>query len=668
MTSLEPPQQPQQTPSLPLAASPVATLAATGCAVRPAEQVVGRKRLVVVRAAVVVGAYAIVSVELLSAVGLLNRAGVCVVWLVGLIAAAAGSMVWYRRGAPIPQRSKWSGLGLVEWLVVAGLALLAAGTLVIALAAEPNNVDSQAYHLPKVEQWVANGSVGMYPTNVFQQAALAPGAEYLLLHLRLMTGGDGLYNLIQWGGALLCAIAVSRVAAQLGAGRLGQLTSAFIIATTPMVVLQATSTQTDLVAAAWSACAATLAVDAAWNRFRAVDVPLLGGALGLAMMTKSTGVVAGGLVVALWFVVRAWRVRSARAAARLAGAALGVAAVAFVITGPFLTRVTVTYGNPLGPPIVRGLSMQRHDLPTLTVNAAGLVQTATLVPNAEVNDLTARAVKRLARTLHFDVGDLKTSLGPAYPVNYNGPDEDSAPSPLPIAAVVTGLTYCLLARRRDPRIVGYALTSIAVAVAFVATVKWQMFANRLFLPTLAVAAPLVGPAVDALARRARTALLRAVVTVGLVLAVVVAGFGGINTVLFGTPRALYGPPSVLTLDPWQTRFARSPMYRADYEWAAATVRASGARRIGMADFDGYEYPLWPLLPGRHLVSLMSDVPGHPAPPPTSVDAIVCLIPGEPLDCASHVPPGWTLQSRTYIAVALPPAGYHAQPTGRADGQ
>ncbi|MGC9666974.1 hypothetical protein ACNTMW_10520 [Planosporangium sp. 12N6] len=647
--------------ALALATLPVATVAATTYALRPTDQVVGRERLAVIRAAVVVGAYAILSNELLSAIGMLNRTGASIVWLVGLVAAAAGAMIRYRRGAPARDRLTWSGLGLVEWLVIAGLTLFAAGTLLIALVAEPNNVDSQAYHLPKVEQWVRNGSVGMYPTNVFQQAALAPGAEYLLLHLRLLTGGDGLYNLIQWGGALLCALAVSRVAAQLGAGRMGQLASAFLIVSTPMTLLQATSTQTDLVAAAWAACAATLAVDAAWNRMSAWDVPLLGGALGLAILTKSTGMVAGGLAVALWFVARAWRVRSTRSAAKLAGVAVAVAAIAFAINAPFLTRMTVTYGHPLGPEVVRHHAMQRHDPVALVVNAARMAQTATMVPNLKVDDLTARAVTRFARALHVDVGDQTITLGPSFPAYYAGEDEDSAPFPVQVVALTAGLVYCLVRRWRDPRILGYALTCVAVAIGFVATLKWQLYINRLVLPGLATAAPLVGVAVDALARHARAALPRVVATAGLILAVVVAGIGGAHTLLFGTPRPLYGPQSVLTTDPLETRFARSPRAESDYLWAASTVKAAGAHRIGMADLDGYEYPLWLLFKDRDVVSLKSTVPGHPAPSPTTVDAVVCLIPEQPLDCASFVPPGWTVEFRTYTAVALPPSGYRPQP-------
>ena len=133
--------------------------------------------------------------------------------------------------------------------------------LLVALLAEPNNFDSQTYHLPKVEHWVAQGGLDFWPTAIHRQVTIPPGAEYLLLHLRLLTGGDALHNLVQWAAGVVCLLAAARITAQLGGGRRAQLLTAFVLATTPMVVLQATSTQTDLVCAAWVACAATLALD-----------------------------------------------------------------------------------------------------------------------------------------------------------------------------------------------------------------------------------------------------------------------------------------------------------------------------------------------------------------------------------------------------------------------
>ncbi|MEK8108901.1 phospholipid carrier-dependent glycosyltransferase [Micromonospora sp. M12] len=180
---------------------------------------------------------------------------------------------------------------------VGGLVLL---ELLVALLAEPNNFDSQTYHLPKVEHWVAQGDLDFWPTAIHRQVTIPPGAEYLLLHLRLLTGGDHLYNLVQWAAGVVCVPVAARITAQLGGGRRAQLLTAFVLASTPMVVLQATSTQTDLICAAWVACVATVVLDGLRRRTGWGTVLALGAATGLTALTKTSGLIAVGPLLVLW--------------------------------------------------------------------------------------------------------------------------------------------------------------------------------------------------------------------------------------------------------------------------------------------------------------------------------------------------------------------------------
>jgi hypothetical protein len=429
-----------------------------------------------------------------------------------------------------------------------------------------------------------------------------------------------------------------------------------------MVVLQASSTQTDLVASMWAVATATFALDALSGPSRLTGALLLGAAAGLTQETKATGALAAWPMVALWLVVRAWRAmrprparESVRSAGRLAGSVAAMVAVAAVIAGPFLVRLTVAYHNPLGPPIVRDHSMQRHDPPALLVNAARLAQTVTLVPWLSVNGYTTMTVQHLAASVHVDPSDPAiTEIWP-YPLpRYAGPDEDLASFPLQVAAGTLGVGYALIARWRDRRVLGYTLACLAVVAAFVVDLKWQWYANRLLLPALAVTMPLAGLAAEALVRRAHR-VSRTIATVVLLVAVVVAGNGAIRAVVFGRPRALVGDESVLTRTGWQMLFFRMPTWQADYDWARDVVVASGAHRIGFVInyTTRYEYPLWVMFRGRQLVSMASTVPGHPAPPGSSVDAIVCELPGPPY-CVTVMPPGWSLQEHGHLAVALRP--------------
>ncbi|MEV6811165.1 hypothetical protein [Micromonospora sp. NPDC051296] len=559
---------------------------------------------------------------------------------------------------------------------VGGLLLV---ELLIALLAAPNNFDSQTYHLPKVERWVAQGDLSFWATAIHRQVTIPPGAEYLLLHLRLFTGGDALYNLVQWGAGLGCLLAVSRVTAQLGGGRRAQLLTVFVLATTPMVTLQATSTQTDLVCAAWVACAATLALDGLRRRAGVADLLALGAAAGLTALTKTSGLLAVGPLLVLWglgqlrlaYADRPTRRRIPLAGtARTVGTSMLILLVAATVVGPFLGRVNAEFGHPLGPPRLReSVPMERHDPPSVLVNALRIGHTALDTPLAPLRQVTAAAITGVAGLVGVDPQDRAITFGQeTFPEPSWYPDEDRVAFPL---AGTLALIAAVAAVRRPSRINpdsagalrAYALTVAIAVLLHTAMIKWQPWGNRLVLYALAVSVPLAGLWLDALLRRsgrpAGTAG-RGRRPVALTLAVTVlatCALAGVLAVSYGFPRRLVGAGSVFTTAEWETRFLRRPQWAEEYRWAADAVRAADARRIGLSQRnDDWEYPWWLLLrdaDGKppELLALQSVLPDRPAADPTSVDAILC-VGSRPL-CAELVPPDWRLEFRSYVGYALP---------------
>src|SRR5438270_11688749 len=219
---------------LPLGLLPALVTALVAYAVRPEAPVVGALRLAAVRAAVIVGAVAAALVEALSAVRALTPPVLAVAWSSALVLASAAASVRYRRDGerPVVPRPR---LNRPEKILVVAVAGLMLAELVVALVSPPNNYDSQTYHLPKIEHWVVQRDIDFFPTRIHRQVTIAPGAEYLLLHLRLLTGGDGLYNLLQWCAGVGCVLAASRIAKQLGGDRRAQLITALVAGTTPIL-------------------------------------------------------------------------------------------------------------------------------------------------------------------------------------------------------------------------------------------------------------------------------------------------------------------------------------------------------------------------------------------------------------------------------------------------
>jgi hypothetical protein len=690
------PDYPGRVPVL-LGLLPSATYALVTYAVRPSAPVFAPVRLALVRAALIVAGLAEVLVEALSVVHGLTRPALVGTWSVAVPVALAAALLRRRRdrvagngagddrdgpdedrlGLGARFRLWWAGLGWVERLLGAGLLILVLSELTLALASPPNNFDSQTYHLPKIEHWVAQHDIQFFPTEITRQVTLSPGAEYLLLHLRLLTGGDALYNLLQFGAGVGCLLVASRIAGQLGGTRRAQLLAGFVVGTAPMVALESTSTQTDLVVAAWVACLATLVLDEVRGRTRPVDLVLLGAATGLVTLTKATGALATGPLLLIWGVAQLRRTEGARSAGRrpagrtvvrAAAASVLILGCAAAIAGPYLARVEAEFGNPLGPPDLRdSVSLGRHDPAAIVVNVLHIGYTALDTPFAPLNTAAVDGINRLSRALGVDTNDpALVFIRTTFPTN-NGTALDEDTSSLPVAGglILLGAGFLLVRpARRVPA--QHAVTARAYAAAFwvnlvvyVVTIRWQPWGDRLVLYLVALGAPMAGLWLDAVLRRGRSAgatgriaWWRSATAALAACAVLAGGVAGWLAVGYGWPRRLFGNHSVFTQSALQNRFQRRPEWQAGYEWAAAAVRASGAHRVGIVqNEDTWEYPWWVLLPGRDIVAMQSELPGIPPARPDQVGALVCLSTQD--TCASFARPGWRVQVRDGIGYAVP---------------
>src|SRR5262249_16711830 len=144
-----------------------------------------------------------------------------------------------------------------------------------AIAYRPNNWDSMTYHLARVVYWIENRSVGAFTTNNPRQVVLPPGAEYVLLALQVITGTDAFANFLQFGAWLLMVGSASTVARSCGGSRQLARWAPLVVGAAPMAILQASSTQNDLVASAMTiamvfACLPFLHLRR--PRWRAIDV------------------------------------------------------------------------------------------------------------------------------------------------------------------------------------------------------------------------------------------------------------------------------------------------------------------------------------------------------------------------------------------------------------
>jgi hypothetical protein len=140
----------------------------------------------------------------------------------------------------IPKKEK-NILLFIFFIIVLPLFLL-------AIFIPPNNWDSMAYHLPRVEHWIQNKNIYPYPTNIVRQVLTSPLSEYIIANFQILANIDAFSNLVQFASFIFILFSSTLIFSILKIGMKGQLFLLLALLSLPMILFQATTTQTDLLA------------------------------------------------------------------------------------------------------------------------------------------------------------------------------------------------------------------------------------------------------------------------------------------------------------------------------------------------------------------------------------------------------------------------------------
>lgn len=541
------------------------------------------------QASVVTGTAVVLITEVLSFFSLLARWPLVLAWSVpAVVALLAGAKGRRARSADagLPNEEPFRGRPAL-WLRLV-LVLILGLTLLTAWAAAPNNWDSMTYHLGRVCHWEANRSVHPYPTNVERQVWSAPWAEFLVLHFRILSGGsDRCANLVQWLAFAGTLVAVAASVGALGGGRRARLAASLLAATTPVVILQSTSTQNDLAASFWLACFSFFLICfAKAKRPRDLDLLWAGLAFGLAACTKPTAFFFGLPLVAwlLWSTLRSGQTAPVRAALLLA------VPVAALNAGQALRNFEV-YRSPIGLPAVALHARADFSAAGILSNLSKNAGTELATPSTRWNWLLTRGLASFhKRALHLDLTadrDVLWWFGvrAAYAAH-----EDFASNPLQMVCGAGALGLALAGGRRWR---GHALALLLCAwsgfVLFSLLVNWQPWVTRLHTPFFVLLVPpLAIVFADGLSAR------------GMAFVLVAVSVTAVPLLLFNRSRPLVETPgspvgSVLSTSRPTQYFANRPELREPYESAVAWLVRRGCRLVALKGTEElWEYPLWQL--------------------------------------------------------------------------
>ena len=554
-------------------------------------------RSAALHAATTWGVSAVVISELLSLPRWLTWTGLAGAWLVADVAAgvyaARGTTTGVAAVTPpgfsVSQRwGRAADLGLL-----AGVGVVCGMVGLVALLSPPNTWDAMQYHVPRVVHWIQNRSVAFYPTHELKQLHMPPGAEFVMLHLHALWGGDRLDNLVQWSAFLGSIIVVTVLAGLLGAGTRGQILAAVICATIPEGILAASGAKNDWVLSFWMAALMYYA-------FRFRDDPSLphgaglGAALGLTWLTKGTGYALAGPMLVTLVLFWPWKTKLA-----LLRQLPLVVLLAVGLNAGHFARNWQLYGSPLGPGAEgpSGTFKYTNDTVSVPIVVSNVLRNAAVHARSEHrarNEVTERWLRQAIRRFGGDADDPRTNFFEFTPFQLPEVEvhEGFAGNPAHLVLVaLTLLTLCVTVLRPGRHSAAvYSLALVVSYVAFCAILKWQPMAARLQLPLFvlwsAAIGAVIGTAWPAVVGRGLAALL-------LCLSVPAVIGNGIRSL---SRDAKF---SVLTGDRTRLYFGDRRSVEDAYTRVARLAEEDGCRRIGL-DLsndvgDQYEYPLLALL-------------------------------------------------------------------------
>lgn len=523
-------------------------------------------------------AVVVAGLEILSRSSALSRVSLTAL---GVIAATAFGVLARQRPFASATRAPRTRFDCV---ILVGLALAGACTLIVALAAPPNHWDAMTYHMARVAQWYDHGTVAFYPTPIDRQLWQPPFAEYIILISYAMLGGlDYLANLPQWIACLGAAVAAMEIARLLGASRSLQLVAALVVMTTPIVVLESSSAQNDLLAALWLSIAAYLALsEYIAPKGRIVDAVLFGAALGLAIGTKGTALPIGIPWLVLFLVaLRPSGMRTGVRQAALVGLTI------LVLNAGQYARNLDAYNNPLGPADVQGILRPASLAPSVILS--NLTANATIhlgTPWTGANNRMNGVVAAMHTAAGLDLKQLYPYFG-GFRVAPWSNDEGQAGNPLQFLLGIAGFAIAVGTWRGVGRERRAMILTLAAGILLVGmTIRWQPFNGRLHLPLFVLGAPCIALLVGRL-RGPWLPVAVAVLTAGALPSLIA------NTTRPLIPWGTQARSSVLTAPREQQYFASRPSLHPSYAAMIQQIETTGCSRIGLfADYDSWEYPLW----------------------------------------------------------------------------
>ena len=342
----------------------------------------------------------------------------------------------------------------------------------------PNNWDSLTYHMGRIPHWIVQKSLDPFPTHIYRQIYSPPLSELMIAHVCILTKSDLFANLVQTFYLLSCLSAVFCILQLLKITRRTKIIIYILALTTPEFILQASTTQNDLIVSFFILSSCYFMLKSYLNeKLNLIHIILVSFSVGLALYTKGTAYIYLFPIVFIWGFAILFKFKHLKPILHLCIVPLTI----LLVNGSFYYRNYDLSGDFLGKNEDK-LFNEEFSLKSFILNAAKNTGNHMGVPI--ISTITNKSIEKLHLILKEDIANPSTNFnGIGFNLSNWQHHEDTASNIIQLLLFV--IIFCLFIvnfkhQSSTSKLIG--LLIFLELILFSLLLKWQPWHTRLISP------------------------------------------------------------------------------------------------------------------------------------------------------------------------------------------
>ena len=452
------------------------------------------------------------------------------------------------------------------------------------------NWDSMTYHMPRIMHWIQNKSTAFYATSEIRQITSPPLAEYMIMHIMMLTGNDKFVCMVQGASYVLSAGLIYSLSGKMKIGKPYACFAVFLFLMMPPAIAESVTTQNDLFTALIMLLFFHYYLEFIYSPDLNISKEKIllsvktGATIALGYLAKSYVLIPMGILILYLGVITIMKKEKIRNILVVCGTGIGTA-VAGVL--PFFIQSYRVYGSLFPKAQTEGIMPKTFSIKLLIANCyKNLAQYVSTPYLSGFNDFLMKVGRGIEKVFHIDINDTAIStMEFRLPDNGEVYHHDMATNPVIIflcVLVLAGIIFKVCIRTRLET--GMFLCIVSGLLVTAALSKYSIWKVRYFLSASAVAVILITFFIERIHKKYRWREY----FIGFILCLsLLNGYGAFYYTRDAVRAGYYGNE-----DGDYSYFVGNKI-RGSYNDIAAYIGESGYKDIGIyMRGNSYEYPLW----------------------------------------------------------------------------